>query len=149
MTSWKTAGIVSARQARISIVACELAALRLNDWRSRARPPTSIEPPSTSSTLPSTEPMIDALTTSWSPSRRAKNAISSSGKLPNVTLSRPPMPGPARSASSSVAVPISAAVGITPIADDEEDQRRARVHQLEHDRQRDERHAAGTASRPR
>ncbi len=62
------------------------------------------------------EPMIDALTTSCSPSIKAKNAIRSSGKLPNVTLRRPPMPGPERSASSSVARPISAAVGITPIA---------------------------------
>ena len=61
--------------------------------------------------------MIDALTTSCSPSRSAKNAISSSGRLPNVTLSSPPIPGPARSASSSVAVPMIAAVGTTPSAD--------------------------------
>ena len=40
----------------------------------------------------------------------------SSGALPNVTFRKPPMPGPVRSASSSVAVPISAAVGITPSA---------------------------------
>ena len=91
--------------------------MRLNDWRSRVRPPTSIDPPSTSSALPITEPMIDAFTTSCSPACRAKNAISSSGRLPNVTLSRPPMPGPARSARCSVASPMSAAVGITPIAE--------------------------------
>src|SRR3978361_1027803 len=41
-----------------------------------------------------------------------------SGALPKVTLSRPPIPGPERLASSSVALPISAAVGITPSADD-------------------------------
>ncbi len=41
----------------------------------------------------------------------------SSGALPNVTLRKPPMPGPDRAASSSVARPISAAVGITPRAD--------------------------------
>ena len=40
-----------------------------------------------------------------------------SGALPKVTLSRPPMPGPERAASSSVALPISAAVGITPAAE--------------------------------
>ncbi len=40
-----------------------------------------------------------------------------SGALPNVTLSRAPSPGPERAASSSVARPISAAVGITPSAD--------------------------------
>ena len=41
----------------------------------------------------------------------------SSGALPNVTFRKPPMPGPERAASSSVARPISAAVGITPSAD--------------------------------
>ena len=40
-----------------------------------------------------------------------------SGALPKVTLSRPPMPGPERAASSSVALPISAAVGMTPMAE--------------------------------
>jgi len=36
----------------------------------------------------------------------------SSGALPKVTLSRPPIPGPDFAASSSVARPISAAVGM-------------------------------------
>jgi hypothetical protein len=40
-----------------------------------------------------------------------------SGALPKVTLSSPPMPGPERAASSSVARPIIAAVGTTPSAD--------------------------------
>ena len=40
----------------------------------------------------------------------------SSGALPKVTLSSPPIPGPERAASSSVARPISAAVGTIPIA---------------------------------
>ena len=61
--------------------------------------------------------MIDALTTSCSPACSAKSAMISSGALPKVTLSRPPIPGPARCASSSVAFPISAAVGTTPNAD--------------------------------
>jgi hypothetical protein len=69
--------------------------------------------------LPRIEPTSDALTTSCRPSRSAKNAMISSGALPNVTLSRPPMPGPERAASSSVARPISAAVGMTPSADAE------------------------------
>ena len=42
----------------------------------------------------------------------------SSGALPNVTFSSPPTPGPARCASSSVARPMSAAVGTTPSADE-------------------------------
>jgi hypothetical protein len=116
-TSSNTAGITSAPEATINIVAWERAAVRLKTWRSRRMPPTNIAPPRTNKMLPRTEPMIDALTTSCSPSSRAKIAMRSSGKLPNVTLSRPPMPGPARSASSSVALPMSAAVGITPRAD--------------------------------
>ena len=60
--------------------------------------------------------MIDALTTSCRPALSAKNAMISSGALPNVTLRKPPMPGPERCASSSVARPISAAVGTTPAA---------------------------------
>ena len=63
----------------------------------------------------------------------------SSGALPKVTLSRPPMPGPERLASSSVALPISAAVGITPSAERGEDQRRPRVGEVERDGDRDER----------
>ena len=62
------------------------------------------------------EPTIDALTTSCRPSLSAKKAMISSGAFPNVTFRKPPMPGPVRSAISSVAVPISAAVGITPSA---------------------------------
>ena len=60
--------------------------------------------------------MIDALTTSCSPAFSAKIAMIISGALPNVTFSRPPMPGPERCASSSVARPMSAAVGTTPAA---------------------------------
>jgi hypothetical protein len=41
----------------------------------------------------------------------------SSGALPKVTLRKPPMPGPERAASSSVARPMRAAVGITPSAE--------------------------------
>ena len=63
------------------------------------------------------EPTIEALTTSCRPAPRAKRAMISSGALPKVTFSRPPMPGPERTASSSVARPISAAVGITPSAE--------------------------------
>ena len=61
--------------------------------------------------------MSEALTTSCSPALRANSAMMSSGALPKVTLSRPPMPGPERTASSSVARPMSAAVGITPSAE--------------------------------
>ena len=67
--------------------------------------------------LPMIEPTIEALTTSCRPWPRAKRAMISSGALPKVTLSRPPIPGPERAASSSVARPISAAVGMIPSAE--------------------------------
>ena len=66
--------------------------------------------------LPRIEPTIEALTTSCRPWPRAKRAMISSGALPKVTLSSPPIPGPERAASSSVARPISAAVGMMPSA---------------------------------
>ena len=47
----------------------------------------------------------------------ANSAMISSGALPNVTFRNPPIPGPDRAASSSVARPISAAVGTTPSAE--------------------------------
>ena len=93
-----------------------VAACGLKCWRSCLSPPTSIEAPSTSSTLPMIEPTIEALTTSWRPALRANRAMISSGALPNVTFSRPPIPGPDLAASSSVARPISAAVGTIPAA---------------------------------
>ena len=63
------------------------------------------------------EPMIEALTTSCSPAPSANRAMISSGALPKVTLRSPPIPGPERAASSSVARPISAAVGTIPSAE--------------------------------
>src|ERR671939_466415 len=98
----------------MSIVVCAEAAARSKYWRSRRRPPTNAAAPSTSSALPRIEPSSDALTTSCSPAPSANSAMMSSGALPNVTFNRPPMPGPDRAASSSVARPMSAAVGMTP-----------------------------------
>ena len=66
--------------------------------------------------FPTIDPMSDALTTPWSPASRAKKAMISSGAFPNVTLRKPPMPGPVRAARCSVASPMSAAVGTTPSA---------------------------------
>src|SRR4051812_17525293 len=109
--------MASAAAASSSIAACTLAAVRSKNWRSRPSPPTNIAAPRTSRMLPRIEPISDALTTSCSPAPRANRAMMSSGALPKVTLSRPPMPGPLRAASSSVARPISAAVGMTPSAE--------------------------------
>lgn len=62
------------------------------------------------------EPMMVALTSSCSPALSANSAMISSGALPKVTFNSPPIPGPNRAASSSVARPISAAVGMIPSA---------------------------------
>ena len=59
---------------------------------SRGRPPTSMAAPSTSRMFPITEPTIDAFTTSCRPLFNAKKAMISSGALPKVTFSRPPIP---------------------------------------------------------
>jgi hypothetical protein len=100
----------------MSIADWALAAVRLKVCFSRGSPPTNIAPPSTSRMFPMIEPTSDALTTSWSPSTSAKKAMISSGALPKVTFSRPPIPGPVRAAIASVASPITAAQGITPSA---------------------------------
>src|SRR4051812_34535112 len=108
-----------AAAASRSMPDCTVAAVRSNRWRSWRSPPTNIAAPRTSRMLPRIEPISDALTTSCRPAPSAKSAMISSGALPKVTLSRPPIPGPERAASSSVALPISAAVGMTPSAEAE------------------------------
>ena len=63
-------------------------------WMPPLRPPNSRLAPSTSSTLPMIEPMIEAFTTVVSPAERAKRARMSSAALPKVALRMPPMRGP-------------------------------------------------------
>ena len=81
------------------------------------RPPAKSENPSTSSRLPTTEPVSEPRTTSVSPSWTAIRAMISSGALPNVALRKPPIPGPVCSAACSVASPISHASGISAAAE--------------------------------
>ncbi len=78
--------------------------------------PASSEKPSTSSRLPTTDPVSDPRTTSVRPSLTAMSAMISSGAFPNVALRKPPMPGPVRSAACSVASPISQASGMSEAA---------------------------------
>ena len=85
------------------------------------------------------EPTIEALTTSCSPSPSAKRAMMSSGALPKVTLSRPPMPGPAaRGELLGRAAHQRGRRDDAERADAKQDDR-AGVRELEHDRDRDER----------
>ena len=115
-TRTKTAGITIAAAARKSIEDWTPAAVRSKTCLRLPMPPTSIAAPSTSSTLPMIEPMIVAFTSSCRPALRANRAMISSGALPKVTFSKPPIPGPERAANSSVARPMSAAVGMIPSA---------------------------------
>ena len=111
-----TAGITSATTARNSIAAMLVAAVRLNFCDRRPIPPTKNEKPRTSSRLPMMLPVIDALTSSTWPSPSATTAMISSAALPNVALRKPPHAGPERSASSSVAEPMSPASGTSETA---------------------------------
>ena len=86
------------------------------------------------------DPISVALTTSCRPWPSANRAMISSGALPKVTFSRPPIPGPDRAASSSVARPISAAVGMIPSAEAKNTSASLASAHVEHDRERDERH---------
>ena len=81
------------------------------------RPPAKSENPSTSSRLPTTDPVSDPRTTSVRPSWIAISAMISSGALPKVALRKPPIPGPVCSAACSVASPISHASGISAAAE--------------------------------
>jgi hypothetical protein len=116
-TSWKMAGMIKATAARRSIRDCADAARASKNCRSRRSPPASIDTPITSKMLPKIDPTTDAFTTSCNPAPSANNAMINSGAFPNVTFRNPPMPGPERAASSSVARPMRAAVGMTPSAD--------------------------------
>ena len=111
------AGMIRATVARKSISDCADAARASKNCRSRRSPPASIDTPMTSRMLPRIDPTTDAFTTSCNPAASANNAMINSGAFPNVTFRNPPMPGPERAASSSVARPMSAAVGMTPSAD--------------------------------
>src|SRR5581483_543927 len=94
-----------------------LAAVRLKRCSLYLVPPQRIERPSTSSTLPIIEPVIEAFTTFVSPLESAIPAMISSAALPNVALSNPPKPSPTRAASASVARPIQPATGMMPSAE--------------------------------
>ena len=68
-------------------------------------PPTTNATPSTSTLLARIEPTSAAWTTLTSPSRRAKSAMKSSGRLPRPDWTTLAPPEPSREPSCSVAVP--------------------------------------------
>jgi len=99
--------------------------VRLKRSTGRFRPPATNASPRMSSRLPMMLPVIDAFTTlmyvatfagsamTCAAARRPMMAMMSSAALPNVALSRPPMVGPVRAATCSVASPMRLASGST------------------------------------
>ncbi len=98
-------GMASSAVASTSIVAFSPAVARSNGWRPLRQPQASSAAPRISSTLPITEPMIDARATSSSPSRIARITMIISGRFPKVAFSSAERRGPAASPASSVATP--------------------------------------------
>jgi hypothetical protein len=98
-----SAGIMRPTTAITSEAECRPAEAWLNLCSTRPQPPTRKASPSTTRTFPMIEPVIDALTTSSSPSRIKKIAMIISVTLPKVAFKSPPIWGPDRAARSSVA----------------------------------------------
>src|SRR3990170_2093371 len=125
--SWNSSGITRATIASTRSVTWSSAARMENDCFLCRIPPTSILRPRTRRIFPMIEPVIDAFTTSTSPFASvwyppaakeaarpsATRAMMSSVAFPIVALRSPPIPGPARLLSSSVASPIRFARGMT------------------------------------
>src|SRR5262245_988019 len=88
---------------RISRLASSPARSRLKVCFSRPHEPATMEMPRPSRLLPMIDPVMVALTTAPLPDRSTNSARMNSAALPKVTFSRPPMAGPARSATCSVA----------------------------------------------
>jgi hypothetical protein len=93
------------------------AAVRLKRCSLYFVPPIKMESPSTRSTFPMIDPVMDAFTTLVRPLERAMPAMISSAAFPKVALSNPPRPSPRRAASASVARPIHPATGMMPRAE--------------------------------
>ena len=105
MRKAKVAGTIRPMVARIRLAAFMPVACESKRCTPFLSPPTSSDAPSTSSRLPTIEPVIEALTTSSSFEAIRKPAMMISPMLPTVAFSIPPMRGPAAAPSSSVAWP--------------------------------------------
>ena len=103
--TWKTVGMISAAAPILIAVAETRAAVLLNLWCEKRRPPANADAPSTSNRLPMIDPVSDAFTTVVSPFESAISAIISSAALPKVALRNPPMPAPVCAAICCVARP--------------------------------------------
>ena len=106
--------MISAAAPILIAVAETRAAVLLNLWCEKRRPPANADAPSTSNRLPMIDPVSDAFTTVVSPFESAISAIISSAALPKVALRNPPMPAPVCAAICSVARPNQPARGIMP-----------------------------------
>jgi hypothetical protein len=91
----KTVGSANPKATQASIAEFAPAMVGEKFWVPFLIPPIRRLAPSTRSTLPITEPMIEAFTTVVSPAERAKMVMISSAALPKVALRTPPIWGPA------------------------------------------------------
>src|SRR4030095_11167817 len=124
---------IAARESEMTDV---LAAVRLKRCSLYLVPPIKMERPSTSSTLPMIDPVMEAFTTLISPLERAMPAMISSAAFPKVALSNPPRPSPTRAASASVARPLQPAPGLMPRANEERSRTDASGPEAQKDRER-------------
>ena len=96
-------GISSAMVATKSRPACRRALPRLYSWTWCLSPPSRNDAPSMNNVLVTIAPAMDAFTSMYCPARNAVSAMTSSVRLPNVALRRPPTVSPAFDATDSVA----------------------------------------------
>ena len=113
----KIAGITMAAAARKSIERLHVAAVGLNVCRSRFQPPTSIAAPSTSRTLPEDRADDRGLHDLVEALAEREQGDDQLGRVAEGHVEQAADPGPDRSASSSMASPIRAAVGTMPMAE--------------------------------
>ncbi len=90
---------------RISIDEFMPATRSLNVWMPFFQPPNISERPRISSTLPITEPMIEARAMSARPALIASTRMTTSGRLPKLALRNAETRGPVLSPACSVATP--------------------------------------------
>ena len=95
--------------ASTSIEELVAASLALNFWIPFRQPPKNNASPRIKSTLPVTEPMIDARAMSLRPALIASTTITISGRLPNEAFSSADARGPTVPPACSVASPRSQA----------------------------------------
>ena len=145
-TSSKIAGMTSATAASSSIDDCAEAAVRSNVWWSRPRPPTNIDAPSTSRTLPRIEPIDRGLDDLVQPGVEREQGDDELGRVAEGDVQQAADARP-RARRELLGGAAHQRGGRDDAAGrGEEDRDRRRADELEDDRDRDEAGPGGTAS---